>query len=254
MHAAGRHLRHDGLEVRLLAGHGGRRGGHRGATTTQDFTLAAAPSVRSTATVRDSQRAGRCTRTSRSRGRGSDIQTFWTDPVTGYYDVGSLVEGITYTFQITAVSRRAICRAAERSLGVPPATRRSWFRTGCWSPTSRRAMRRATRRTFPASSRTSSGGVLPAGWTVINDSMGGNGIYPTEWVAWRQRSVRRLFGQPDGRHGPVRGRQQRLSGVHVVAGHAADHPVGQFLGLPSATIAASPRTIRVVVSTTPTWT
>ena len=73
------------------------------ATTTQDFTLEAAPSTIVNGVVRDAQGNWPLYAKIQVSGPGYPGATLWTDPVTGYYSV-TLVEGITYTFLITAVS------------------------------------------------------------------------------------------------------------------------------------------------------
>ena len=151
--------------------------------------------------------------------------------MTGYYDVGNLVEGITYTFVVKALTPGYETGGGTLPLGVPlgnaPFLVKNWLLDAdletCNAP--------GYTPDISGLFENFDGGVLPAGWTVTNDSTGGNGIYP-DGVGGRgrQRPVRRLLGQHDGRHGSVRGGQQRLSGVRRRPGHAADHPVGRFLG------------------------
>ena len=73
-----------------------------GTTTTQNFTLAAAPSVLVNGTVKDGSGGGwplyaKVVITA----PGAPTYTVYTDPVTGYYSQ-TLVQGITWSFAITA--------------------------------------------------------------------------------------------------------------------------------------------------------
>ena len=91
----------------------------RTATTTQDFTLEEAPSVPVNGTVRDSQRGWPLYAQVDVTAPGAPhIQTF-TDPVTGYYDVGNLVEGTTYKFVVTALTPGYETGGGTLPLGVP---------------------------------------------------------------------------------------------------------------------------------------
>jgi hypothetical protein len=149
-------------------------------TTTQDFTLEAAPSALVNGTVRDSQSNWPLYARIQVSGPGYPGATFWTDPVTGYYEV-TLVEGITYTFLINAVSAGYEQGGGTVPVGLPlgnaPLLVRNWTLEAdletCIAP----GYTAQTAGLF----EDFSGGAVPAGWTVTNDSTGGNG-FPTEWV------------------------------------------------------------------------
>src|SRR5262249_47088266 len=74
-----------------------------GATTTQNFTLAAAPSVNVTGTVKDSLGGWPPYAKVVIKATGAPTFTLYTDPVTGAYGQ-TLVSGISYTFIVSAVS------------------------------------------------------------------------------------------------------------------------------------------------------
>ena len=105
-------------------------------------------------------------------GPGYPGSTLWTDPVTGYYQV-TLVEGITYTFVITAVSPGYEPGGGPLPLGVPLGN--APFLVQNW--TLRRGSRTCNAPGYTPSPdglfEDFSGGVVPPGWTVINDSEGG---------------------------------------------------------------------------------
>ncbi len=88
-------------------------------TTTQDFTLEVAPSLPVNGTVRDSQRGWPLYAQVDVTGPGAPHITTFTDPVTGYYDVGNLVEGITYTFVVKALTPGYETGGGTLPLGVP---------------------------------------------------------------------------------------------------------------------------------------
>ena len=101
-----------------------------GNTTTQDFVLAPAPSQVVNGVVRDGS-GGNWPLYAKVQvsGPGYPGSTFWTDPLTGYYQV-TLVEGITYTFVITAVSPGYEVGGGPSPSACRWATLRSSFRTG----------------------------------------------------------------------------------------------------------------------------
>ena len=151
-----------------------------GNTTTQDFTLAAAPSQLVNGTVRDSVTNWPLYARIQVSGPGYPGATLWTDPVTGYYGL-TLVEGITYTFVINAVSPGYETGGGTLPLGVPfnaPLLVQNWLleadQLACTAP--------GYTPTSGGLFEDFSGGAIPAGWTVINDSSGGEGGFPTEWV------------------------------------------------------------------------
>ncbi len=153
-----------------------------GGDVQQDFVLSPAPSIAINGVVKDGSGGGwplyaKVVIT----GPGAPTFTLYTDPVNGYYSQ-TLVAGLSYTFQVNAVSPGyqqggGVVPLSPAILG-PNATVLNWSllvdleacnapgygldRAGLYEP-------------FDA-------GIVPPGWTVINDSTGGNGIYPTEWV------------------------------------------------------------------------
>jgi hypothetical protein len=153
-----------------------------GETTVQDFTLAAAPSTLVNGTVRDAQGGWPLYARIQVSGPGYPGATLWTDPVTGYYQV-MLVDGITYTFVITAVSPGYLPGGGDVALNVPlahvPALVQNWTLTAdpvtCNAPGYTGSGEEILFEDF-------SGGVIPPGWTVVNNSSGGDGVHPTEWV------------------------------------------------------------------------
>ena len=150
-------------------------------TTVQDFTLEEAPSVPVNGTVRDAQAGWPLYAQIDVTGPGAPhIQTF-TDPVTGYYDVGSLVEGITYTFVIHALTPGYEPGGGTLPLGVPlgnaPALVKNWTLVADLETCNAPGYTPDNQGLF----EDFSGGTLPPGWQVINNSTGGE-IYPTEWI------------------------------------------------------------------------
>ena len=135
--------------------------------------------------------------------------------MTGYYSV-TLVEGITYGFLITAVSPGYETGGGPLALGVPLGN--APFVVQNWELDADLETCNAPGYTPDISGlfENFDGGTAAGGLDghqrqhgrqrALSDGMGGRG---------RQRSVRQLLGQPDGRHGPVRGVQQRLPGVHA---------------------------------------
>ena len=207
-------------------------------TTTQDFTLEVAPSVPVNGTVRDSQRGWPLYAQVDVTGPGAPhIQTF-TDPVTGYYDVGNLVEGTTYTFVVAALTPGYETGGGTLPVGVPlvnaPFLVKNWLLE---AGTGRPAMRRATRRTFPVCSRISAGGTMPPGWTVINNSTGGNGLFPTEWVVVEGSDPCGDYsGNLTGGTGPYAVANSDCPGSTVVLDTTLITPSVDFSGLSLATL------------------
>ena len=81
------------------------------------------------------------------------------------------------------------------------------------------------------------GGVLPAGWTVINDSTGGNGIYPTEWVVVEGSDPCGDYsGNMTGGTGPFAVANSDCPGFDVVLDTQLITPSVDFSGLSLATI------------------
>ncbi len=151
-------------------------------TTVQDFVLTAAPSTLVNGTVKDGSGAGwplaaNITITA----PGAPTMNTTTDPATGYYEI-TLVEGIVYTFKITtpvpgylpgggpldltATARIAASLVKNWTLLADPAT--------CNAP--------GYTQSFQGLSEDFSSGSIPEGWSVINNSSGGDGVNPTEWV------------------------------------------------------------------------
>ena len=95
---------------------------------------------------------------------------------------------------------------------------------------------------------------MPAGWTVINDSTGGNGIFPTEWVVVEGSDPCGDYsGNMTGGTGPYAVANSDCPGSTVVLDTHADHPVGGFLG---ALVGDAPlqRGLSRCWATTRTWT
>ncbi len=153
---------------------------NEGETTVQDFTLEAAPSQPVNGTVKDSITNWPLYAVIQISGPGYPGATLWTDPVTGYYSV-TLVDGITYTFVINAVSA-----GYEQGGGTVPlggALGNAPFLVQNWTLDANLETCNAPGYTPDIAGlyEAFDGGVLPPGWTVINNSTGGE-IYPTEWV------------------------------------------------------------------------
>ena len=187
-------------------------------------------------TVRDSQRGWPLyAQVDVSAPGAPHIQTF-TDPVTGYYDVGNLVEGTTYTFVVNALTPGYETGGGTLPLGVPlgnaPFLVKNWLLDADLETCNAPGYTPDISGLFENFDGGVAGGLdgdqrQHGRQRDFPDGVGGRG---------RQRSVRGLLGQHDGRHGSVRGGQQRLSGVRRRPGHAADHPVVDLSGLSLATI------------------
>ena len=143
-----------------------------GNTTTQNFVLDTAPSQVVNGVVRDGSGGGwPLYARIQVSGPGYPGATFWTDPVTGYYQV-TLVEGITYTFVITAVSPGYETGGGPLPLGVPlnaPFLVRNWFlqanTSACVAP--------GYTPDIHGLFEDFSGGSIPPGWAVENNSTDG---------------------------------------------------------------------------------
>ena len=150
------------------------------ATTTVDFTLEAAPSTMVNGTVRDAQGNWPLYARIQISGPGYPGSILWTNPVTGYYGV-TLVEGITYTFLISAVSPGYEPGGGLVPLGVPlgdaPFVVQNWTLEADLETCNAPGYTPSPDGLF----EDFSGGVVPPGWTVINESTGGVG-FPTEWI------------------------------------------------------------------------
>jgi hypothetical protein len=134
-------------------------------TTTQDFTLALAPSTLVNGTVRDSAGNWPLYAQIHVTGPGFPGATLWTDPVTGYYSI-TLVEGLIYNFTITAFSSGYETGGGSLNLGVPlgegASLVQNWTLEASPSCT-------APGYTFTAGTKVQedfSAGVIPAGWQV----------------------------------------------------------------------------------------
>ena len=151
-------------------------------TTVQDFVLTAAPSTLVNGTVKDGSGAGwPLAANIKITGTGAPTFNITTDPATGYYEI-TLVEGIVYTFKITtpvpgylpgggpldltATARISASLVKNWLLFADPAT--------CNAP--------GYTQSFQGLSEDFSSGEIPEGWTVINNSSGGSGGFPLEWV------------------------------------------------------------------------
>ena len=151
-----------------------------GGTTTQDFTLEAAPSALVNGTVRDAQGNWPLYARIRSRRRaipehaldrpgdgqlrrdarrGHDLQVQHHGRVAGLRDRGRIGGARRAPGQRAVVVQNWSLEANSETCNAPG-----------YSPD------------IAGLFENFSGGTMPAGWEVINNSTGGNGLYPTEWV------------------------------------------------------------------------
>ncbi len=150
-------------------------------TTVQDFVLTAAPSTLVNGTVKDGSGAGwplpaNITITA----PGAPTFNTTADPATGYYEI-TLVEGITYTFTITTPVPGYLPGGGPVDLSATARITASFVKN--WQLLADPATCNAPGYTqsFQGLSEDFSGGEIPEGWTVLNDSVGGEG-FPTEWI------------------------------------------------------------------------
>jgi hypothetical protein len=145
-----------------------------GGDTVQNFTLAAAPSVTVNGVVRDAATAWPLYAKVVIKASGAPTFTQYTDPVTGYYSQ-TVVSGIPYTFQVTAVSSGYLPGGGVVPLGAsrlaPDATVVNWDLTAdalsCNAP--------GYSLIVGGLSENFDSGSLPKGWTITNDSTDGGG-------------------------------------------------------------------------------
>ena len=158
-------------------------------------------------------------------GPGYPGATFWTDPVTGYYQV-TLVEGITYTFVITAVSPGYQTGGGPLPLGVPlnaPFIVHNWSLQAdveaCVAP--------GYTPDIHGLFEDFSGGSIPPGWAVENNSTDGG----LPWIVFEGADPCGEFsGNLTGGNRAVRDRQQQLRRIRD-GRHQPDHSLGRFLCL-----------------------
>ncbi|HTY40970.1 MAG TPA: carboxypeptidase regulatory-like domain-containing protein [Thermoanaerobaculia bacterium] len=152
-----------------------------GGDTVQNFVLGVAPSVMVNGTVKDGSGGGWPLYAKIViKATGAPTFTLYTDPVSGYYSQ-QLVSGVSYTFTVTAVSQ-----GYQQGGGVVPlgpvhnlldATVLNWTLNANPQVCNAPGYTPTTAGLF----EDFEGGVVPKGWTVINNSTGGNGA-PTEWI------------------------------------------------------------------------
>ncbi len=184
-----------------------------GGTTVQDFTLDPAPSTLVNGTVRDSQGNWPLYARIQISGPGYPGSTLWTDPVTGYYSV-TLVEGITYTFLINAVSSGYEQGGGQLPLGVPLGN--APFVVQNWTLEANVETCNAPGYTFNTTGlfEEFSGGEIPPGWTVENDSLDGG----PPWTVESGADPCGLFdGNETGGSGPYAIINSNCDGVLVTA-------------------------------------
>ncbi len=144
-----------------------------GATTTQDFVLATAPSALINGVVRDGS-GGNWPLYAKIQvsGPGYPGATLWTDPVTGYYQI-TLVEGLTYNFVINAVSPGYKTGGGPLPVGVPaqnaPLVVKNWTLDANFSTCNAPGYTPDIHGLFESFD----GGVIPGTWTVENNSTDG---------------------------------------------------------------------------------
>jgi Carboxypeptidase regulatory-like domain len=182
-------------------------------TTIQDFTLEAAPSTVVNGTVRDELGNWPLYARIQISGPGYPGATLWTDPVTGFYSV-TLVEGITYTFLITAVSPGYTQGGGPLPLGVPLGN--APFLVHNWTLEADLEACSAPGYTFNTTGlfEEFSSGDIPPGWTVENLSLDGG----PPWTVESGADPCQLFGGNEtGGSGPYAIINSNCDGVLVTA-------------------------------------
>jgi hypothetical protein len=184
-----------------------------GGTTTQDFTLVAAPSMLVNGTVRDAAGGWPLYARIEVSAPGYSGATLWTDPVTGYYGI-TLVEGVTYTFAINAVSPGYLPGGGPVPLGVPlanaPFVVQNWTLTADVGTCNAPGYTQDVHGLF----EDFSGGVIPPGWTVQNNSTDGG----PPWIAFEGPDPCGLFGgNQTGGSGPYAIVNSNCDGVLATA-------------------------------------
>lgn len=168
-------------------------------TTVQDFELGAAPSVNVNGVVKDGGGGGWPLYAKVViKASGAPTFTLYTDPVTGYYSQ-TLVSGIPYTFQVTAVGPGYNPGGGVVPLGhaglSPDSTVVNWDLIPdsllCNAP----GYHLVTTGVFEGFDA----GVLPDGWSITNESVDGG--YP--WYIWSGQDPCGAFpGNDTGGTGP----------------------------------------------------
>ena len=150
-------------------------------TTVQDFVLTPAPSTLVNGTVKDGSGAGwplaaNITITA----PGAPTLNTTADPATGYYEI-TLVEGLVYTFKITSPVPGYLQGGGPLDLSATARIASSVVKN--WQLFADAATCNAPGYTqsFQGLSEAFDAGVIPKGWTVINNGSGGNGNYPIDW-------------------------------------------------------------------------
>ena len=202
-------------------------------TTTQDFTLAQAPSVDINGTVKDAASGWPLYAKIVITASGAPTFSMYTDPVTGYYSQ-TLVAGIPYTFTVTAVSN-----GYQAGGGIVPLTPvntptgmvLNWTLTAdpqtCTAP--------GYSPTINGVFEDFSGGAIPPGWTVINNSTGG--IPPTQWiVALTNEPCGDYTGNLTGGSGPFAVANSDCAGPTVAMDTQLITPPVDMSSLSSATL------------------
>ena len=151
--------------------------------------------------------------------------------------MGNLVEGITYTFVVKALTPGYETGGGTLPLGVPlvnaPFLVKNWLLDAdletCNAP--------GYTPDISGLFENFDGGTLPAGWTVVNDSTGGNGLFPTEWVVVEGTDPCGDYsGNLTGGTGPYAVANSDCPGSTVVLDTQLITPSVDFSGLSLATL------------------
>ncbi|RPI22538.1 MAG: carboxypeptidase regulatory-like domain-containing protein, partial [Actinobacteria bacterium] len=141
-----------------------------GGNTIQDFELSVAPSIEVNGTVKDGSGGGWPLYANiKITGPGAPTFNIQTDPVTGYYSI-VLVQGLTYTFEITSVGPGYLPGGGLVDLPAPPLNAPGLVRN--WTLLVDAGVCNAPGYTLNVEGLNEGfeGGGLPAGWEITNET------------------------------------------------------------------------------------
>ncbi len=143
--------------------------------TIQNFTLKVAPSIEVNGTVKDGSGGGWPLYANiKITAPGAPTFNIQTNPVNGYYSI-VLVQGITYTFQITAVGPGYLPGGGTVDLSFPPVTPGGVVKNWELLVDAQTCSAPGYTLNIDGLQEDFEGGELPAGWDITNNSKDGGG-------------------------------------------------------------------------------